>query len=91
MDELPPYEVSKIKKYPMVWHNKVTGKPAFMVHSIIAWKLHIKTSPDDEERIVNDVDEVRRFLNLLTGAWSSPRMCWLRVTRREISLCGTIE
>ncbi|EME77685.1 uncharacterized protein MYCFIDRAFT_191119 [Pseudocercospora fijiensis CIRAD86] len=61
-EELPPVDEKKVKKYPMVWHNEVTGKKAFMVHSIIAKKLHLKSSPTDEEKVIDDVDEVRAWL-----------------------------
>lgn len=62
MDEMPPWEESKLKTYPMVWHNEVTGKPAFMVHAIIAQKLLLKTTPDAQEQVISDVDEVRAWL-----------------------------
>ncbi|KAK5127777.1 hypothetical protein LTR85_004893 [Meristemomyces frigidus] len=61
-DQMPAFEFSKVKKYPMVWHNEVTGKPAFMVHAIIAQKLHIKRAANDVELVIDDVDEVRKFL-----------------------------
>jgi xanthine dioxygenase len=61
-DKLPPVEPEKVKVYPMVWHNAVTGKPAFMVHSIVAQKLLLKKSPDDPVQVVDDVDEVRAWL-----------------------------
>jgi hypothetical protein len=32
------------------------------VHSIAAWKLLIKTSPDAEERVVDEIEEVRRII-----------------------------
>jgi xanthine dioxygenase len=60
--ELPPVEESKLKEYPMVWHNEVTGKAAFMVHSIIAQRLLLRNSPEGKERVVDDVDEVRAWL-----------------------------
>lgn len=59
---MPPYEESKIKEYPMVWHNEVTGKPAFMVHGIIAQKLLLKNSPEAEVKVIDNVDEVRAWL-----------------------------
>jgi alpha-ketoglutarate-dependent taurine dioxygenase len=61
MDEMPPFEESKVKNYPMVWHNLVTGKPAFMVHAIMAQKLFLKTSPESEVKVMDEVDEVRDF------------------------------
>ena len=61
-EEMPPVDPAKIKTYPMVWKNEVTGKPAFMVHNFIVQKIYLKTTPDSEERIIDDVDEVRAFL-----------------------------
>jgi hypothetical protein len=56
----------------MVWHNEVNGKPAFMVHAIIAWKLHIKHSPDEEETLIEDVDEIRKFLKPFAARMVTP-------------------
>jgi xanthine dioxygenase len=61
-DQMPPVDPEKVKVYPMVWHNDVTGKPAFMVHSIVAQKLLLKTSPESEVQVVDNVDEVRSWL-----------------------------
>lgn len=59
---MPEYEESKVKEYPMVWHNEVTGKPAFMVHGIIAQKLLLKNSPESEVEVVDDVNKVRAWV-----------------------------
>jgi xanthine dioxygenase len=61
-EEMPEFDESKVKMYRMVWHNPMTGKPAFIVHSIVAQKLLLKTSPDAEVRVVDNVDEVRAWL-----------------------------
>ena len=59
---MPPVDPTKVKTYPMVWKNEFNGKPAFMVHNFIVQKIFVKTSLDSEERIIDDVDEVRAFL-----------------------------
>lgn len=36
---------------------------ALQVHGQAAWKLYLKDSPDGEEKIVEDLDEVRAFMD----------------------------
>ena len=71
-DKMPPYEESKVKEYPMVWHNEVTGKPAFMVHAIIAQKLLLKNSPDAEVQVIDNVDQVRAWLYRISRRMIEP-------------------
>jgi hypothetical protein len=47
----------------MAWVNPETGEKAFMVHGIVAHKLFIRSSPDEEPRIISDVVEIREFLS----------------------------
>jgi hypothetical protein len=86
----------------MVWHNELTGKPAFMVHAIIAQKLHIKKSPDDKEQLINNVDEVRKFLypfarrmvtpeNVLVAPYEEGAYFYLSVVCIELLTCCTKE
>lgn len=72
LDQLPPVDESKLKEYPMVWHNEVTGKPAFMVHAIIAQKLLLKTSPDSEVKVMDNVDEIRAWLYKISRRMVEP-------------------
>lgn len=39
LDDLPPWEESKLKKLPMVWTNPVTGNQHLEVHSCCVYKL----------------------------------------------------
>ncbi|KAJ9138173.1 Clavaminate synthase-like protein [Pleurostoma richardsiae] len=62
IEELGDWDPKDVKKYPMVWVNPVTGEKAFMVHGICARKLFLRSSPDDEPRVVDDVAEIRSLL-----------------------------
>ncbi|ORY60397.1 hypothetical protein BCR35DRAFT_335018 [Leucosporidium creatinivorum] len=61
LEDLPPWEDADVLTYPMLWTSK-TGEKAFQVHSIAAWKLLVKTSPDAEEQVIDDIEEVRRII-----------------------------
>lgn len=62
LEDIPAYDEDKICTYPMLWANTVTGEKAFQVHPIAAWKLFLKDGPDAEERVVDDIKEVREWL-----------------------------
>ncbi|ERT02401.1 hypothetical protein HMPREF1624_00699 [Sporothrix schenckii ATCC 58251] len=62
LDQLPAYEDSKVKRYPMVWVNPVTGERAFMVHSICVRRLFLRKSQDEAAVCVEDLDTVRAWL-----------------------------
>lgn len=55
-DYRPPIDPAKVKTYPMVWTTPMNEKSALMVPAIIAEKLFIKTSPDSELKVIEDVD-----------------------------------
>ncbi|KAK5127339.1 hypothetical protein LTR85_006678 [Meristemomyces frigidus] len=61
-EEIGDYDESKIKKYPLVWVNPVTGEKAFMVHGICARKLYLRSTPDAEPTVVDDVVAIRKYL-----------------------------
>ena len=101
MDEMPPVDEAKVKTYPMVWKNEVNGKPAFMVHNFIVQKIFVKTAPDSEERVIDDVDEVRAFLFPFSRKMLEPETILLAPyeegdialwnNRVSLSLCETSE
>lgn len=62
LDELGEWNPKDVKTYPMVWVNPVTGEKAFMVHGICAYKLFIRSSPDEQPVVIDDVVEIRAFL-----------------------------
>ncbi|KAJ5681582.1 uncharacterized protein N7477_001522 [Penicillium maclennaniae] len=57
MDELPPFDESKIKIYPMAWKNPVTGKLAMMVYPTCVRKLHLENG-----EVLDDLVEIRQRL-----------------------------
>ncbi|KAK5729512.1 hypothetical protein LTR17_011932 [Elasticomyces elasticus] len=63
LDELPPWEKEKVCIYPMVWSNLVTGEKSLQVHGQGALKLYLKDHPDARETVVEDLKEVRRFMD----------------------------
>lgn len=70
-DELPPWEESRIKKFPMVWKNPVTGNLHFQVHPCGVAELLISPLPEGASREsalypdgghLTDLKEVRELL-----------------------------
>ncbi|KAH8681919.1 hypothetical protein BX600DRAFT_429821 [Xylariales sp. PMI_506] len=62
IEELGEFDPKDVKTYPMVWVNPVTSEKAFMVHGICARKLFLRSSPDEEPTVLEDVDKIRAFL-----------------------------
>ncbi|KPV77635.1 uncharacterized protein RHOBADRAFT_33795 [Rhodotorula graminis WP1] len=62
LDELPPWEASKLKTMPMVWYSPLDGTPSLMIHGQCAMRVHVKRSADDEVKVLDDLGEVRAFL-----------------------------
>lgn len=50
LNELPPWEESKVKTFPMVWKNPVTGELHFQVHPCGAQELIIDPLPEGVKR-----------------------------------------
>ncbi|KAM0322271.1 hypothetical protein ACHAQA_009560 [Verticillium albo-atrum] len=65
LDKLPPWNPAKVCVYPMIWKNPVTGEKSLQVHGQGAFKLYLKSSPDGEERVIDDLKEVRAFMDKL--------------------------
>lgn len=63
LDSLPPWDPQHVCVYPMVWTNPVTGEKSLQVHGQGAVKLYLKDGPDAEEKVVNDLKEVRAFMH----------------------------
>lgn len=62
LEELGPYDVKAVKRYPMVWVNPVTDEKAFMVHGICVRRMFLRSSVDEDPKIVDDVVEIRKWL-----------------------------
>jgi len=65
LDQLPKWDASKVCVYPMVWINPKTGEKSLQVHGQGAYKLYLKSSPDGPETVVDDLKEVRAFIDRL--------------------------
>jgi hypothetical protein len=63
LDDLPSWETSKVCIYPMVWTNPVTGEKSLQIHGQGALKLYLKNSPEEDERVIDDLAEVRDFMH----------------------------
>lgn len=65
LDQLPKWDMSKVCVYPMVWTNPKTGEKSLQVHGQGAFKLYLKSSLEGPETVVDDLKEVRAFLDKL--------------------------
>ncbi|GAA5856922.1 hypothetical protein JCM8547_008466 [Rhodosporidiobolus lusitaniae] len=57
---------------PFVWINPISGRKALQVHAIIAWKIHFRTSPTDEYKIIDDLATVRKMFDELQRPFIRP-------------------
>ncbi|KAB2102115.1 hypothetical protein AG0111_0g9554 [Alternaria gaisen] len=65
------------KKYPMVWVNPVTGKKSFMCIQHLIRRLFIRNGPDETARIIDDLGEVRKFLDNIYTRIIRPEHIWV--------------
>lgn len=72
LDALPAWEQAKVYRYPMVWLNPVTGEKGLMILPDVVAKLYKKASPDAEEEVVDDIDEISRWLNGILDRIGTP-------------------
>lgn len=63
LDQLPEWSEDKIYKYPMVWLNPVTSEKCLQMMPEIIHKVFFKDSPDANEKVVEDSEEIRLWLN----------------------------
>ncbi|KAL3441964.1 hypothetical protein BJX65DRAFT_313272 [Aspergillus insuetus] len=63
LNQLPPWSEDKVCKYPMVWVNPVTGEKGFQVRAEAVRKLYLKSAPSADERVVEDPEQIRTWLN----------------------------
>ncbi|KAH7155931.1 alpha-ketoglutarate dependent xanthine dioxygenase [Dactylonectria macrodidyma] len=65
LDQLPTWDSKHICTYPMVWTNPITGEKSLQVHGQGVLRLYLKDAPDADEKIVEDLKEVRAFMHKL--------------------------
>ncbi|EXJ84214.1 hypothetical protein A1O3_04881 [Capronia epimyces CBS 606.96] len=70
-DQLPPVEPHKIKRYPMVWKNPVTGQLAMMVYPTPARRIHLQ-----DGSVIDDLAEVRQTLYRMQRPAISPQFIY---------------
>ncbi|EJC98794.1 Clavaminate synthase-like protein [Fomitiporia mediterranea MF3/22] len=85
LDQLPPWEESKIKVLPMLWKNPVTGNLHFQVHPCAAQELLIDPLPEGVKREgalfpdgahLKDLKEVRDLLYKMQRPAISPSLVY---------------
>ena len=59
LEQLPPWEESKLVTLPLVWTNPITGEKSLQIHGACVWKLHTKAHPYGAARVMDDLAEVR--------------------------------
>ncbi|KUJ07214.1 Clavaminate synthase-like protein [Mollisia scopiformis] len=63
LDKLPAWTPDKVHTYPMIWVDERTGEKASQIMPTCVRKLHLRTSFDEKERVVEDLEEIRLLLN----------------------------
>jgi xanthine dioxygenase len=63
LEQLPPWKPENVCIYPMVWTNPKTGEKSLQVHGQGAFKLHLKDSPQGKVTVIDDLAEVRKFMD----------------------------
>ncbi|EIW72335.1 hypothetical protein TREMEDRAFT_26085 [Tremella mesenterica DSM 1558] len=85
LDELPEWEESKVKLFPMCWRNPVTGHLHVQVHPCGAQALHIDPLPAGADRDhalypdggeVKDLKEVREILYRIQRPGIAPELVY---------------
>ncbi|KAF8532173.1 Clavaminate synthase-like protein [Gautieria morchelliformis] len=85
LDELPKWEDSKVKTYPMVWKNPVTGALYFQVHGCAAMEIIIDPAPLEKKiegslytqgAHLTNLTEVRRLLYEMQRPGISPSLVY---------------
>ena len=72
LNELPEWSPEKLYQFPMVWINPVTGEKGLHIHCDVVRKLYFKLSVDGPERVVEDREEIRTWLNSIVDRICRP-------------------
>ncbi|KIW49080.1 hypothetical protein, variant 2 [Exophiala xenobiotica] len=72
LHELPEWTPDKVYKFPMVWVNLVTGEKALQIFPDIIRKLYLRDSPTASERVVEDLEEIRSWVNDIYDRIATP-------------------
>ncbi|GME37561.1 hypothetical protein GTA08_BOTSDO09485 [Neofusicoccum parvum] len=77
MEKLPGTNMDWQKTHPMVWVNPVTGKKSFQVQHNLARRLFVRRGADDVPKVIDDVAEVRKFLDNIQSRIIQPEYIWV--------------
>lgn len=69
--ELPPIDPAKIKVFPMLWKNPVTGQLALQIHPSAVRRIHLKNGS-----VIDDLKEVRDTVYRLQRPAISPEFVY---------------
>jgi hypothetical protein len=61
----------------MVWVNPETGRKAFQVQHNLARRLFIRNGPAETPKVIDDVVEVRKFLDNIQSRILKPEYMWV--------------
>lgn len=72
LDDLPEWDIKKVKKLPLVWSNPTTGEPHLQVHGCCIWKLvNSKTG-----ETICELEEAREKVHSLMRPGISPELVY---------------
>ena len=72
LEDLPEWSSDKVYKYPMVWLSPVTGERCFQMFPEVTHKLYLKDPPLGPERLIEDYEEIRVWLNEVLDRIAKP-------------------
>jgi len=82
LDELPDWDKSKVKIFPMVWKNQETKELHFQVHPCCVLAIHVDPLPRDAIRenalypdgaSITDLNEARELINQMNRPGIAPK------------------
>ena len=73
LDQLPEWREDQLFTVPLVWTHPVTGEKSLQIHGACVWKLHLRSSPDEASRTVEDLEEVRNLVYKLMRPGIDPK------------------
>ncbi|GAA5832823.1 hypothetical protein JCM11251_005777 [Rhodosporidiobolus azoricus] len=72
IEDCPDPDVRNALICPMIWVNPITSARSLQVHAIIAWKIHHRTSPTEDYKVIDDLPTVRQMLDDLQRPFVKP-------------------
>jgi alpha-ketoglutarate-dependent taurine dioxygenase len=83
----PKILTANTNQYPLAWVNPITGEKAFQVHGICARKLFLRNSPDEQPRVIEDIEAIRAFIADIQLRILKPQyVCMAPVEEGEVAM-----